>query len=168
MTMAARPEPRGFIRHPRHGYAWHARGTMRRRWLRSLRDPFFVVGVACILVSLGLGTRRLREVSRCGHATGIVSDYAPVNAGSASKMRRPVATYDVGDRSYGITFGSASEQVQPPLGTRVGILYLPEAPGAAWVDDSVDLYLAPLILGAVGLVSTFLWAVSRRFHRWRH
>lgn len=141
---------------------------MRRHWLRLLRDPFFVVGVVCLLVAAGLGVRRLHEVSRCGHATGIVTDHALADPSGASKMRRAVATYDVGDRSYGLTFGSASEQAKPPVGTRVEILFLPEEPGKSWVDDPWELYLAPLVLGAIGLGSAFLWAISSRFHRRRH
>jgi len=63
--------------------------------------------------------------------------------------------------------GSASDHPSPGVGTRVDVLYLPEDPTQAWVDDAQELYPGPILVGGAGLLLTLVWALTMRFHRRR-
>lgn len=140
---------------------------MRRHRFHFLRDPFFLLAVGLLAASGGLGLSAYNRVLRCAHVAGVVVDYVGEDPRGPARARRPMALYEVGGKSYGLIVGSASAQSQFPIGASVQILYLPEAPGEAWVDDDAELYGLPVVLGAVGLISALVWITTGKFRR-RH
>ncbi len=139
---------------------------MRARWLRPFREPFFVIGVTLLAVGTGLGLATVSRLSRCRRAPGVVTEFVPVDPDSP-RLRRPLVRYEAEGRPFGFAFGTASDHPTPGVGTRVDVLFLPEDPTRAWVDDSQELYAGPILVAGAGLLLTFVWAVSRRFHRGR-
>jgi hypothetical protein len=64
----------------------------------------------------------------------------------------PVVVYVARGQGFRVTGKTAAAMSMYPMDKEVSVLYLPDDPGDAVIADFMQLYLAPTIVGGIGLV----------------
>jgi hypothetical protein len=118
-----------------------------------------VIAVLFLLIGGALGYWSYQKATTCQKVTGTVVRMVPGRKGRLY----PEVAYTVNGREY-TTQGSSSGG--PDVGEAVEVLYPPSEPGNGTLNTFSNMWLPPLVPGAIGAAALSLWffAGAQRAH----
>jgi len=148
--------------------------------MNFFKIPLRIVGAVVLLsawVSLGLTAffyqRTKTFLDHAGRADGKVVRLVERPGSDSGTLFYPVFAFrDAGSREHEIYFGTGSFPPSYSVGDTVKLLYRPEQPNDAKIDDFFSLWGLPAILGGFGvlelLVGAALLVAPLVINRFRH
>ena len=125
--------------------------------------PRVLLGVAAVLVVVAavVAVSTARFVANAERTEGTVIDLSRSEDSEGSVTYSPVVRFTVEGRT--IQFTSSSGSSSPPsVGDRVEVLYDPDDPHDARLSGFLDLWLFPLVAGAIALIASVIGVVFLR------
>jgi hypothetical protein len=131
-----------------------------------------LAGPLLLVMALILTLRTESFLRRCMHATGTIEKNVLVversDNGSVETSYVPAFSFEGNDgRTYTVTSSNSSAPPEFAVGQKVGIFYEPSDPATAKIDSFLQLWTMPLVLAALGVISSFVGYGLVLLLRWR-
>lgn len=144
---------------------------MKRLWLFSV--IFLVIGLGMLAGGVAIWYSHAQFAAHASRADGVVTDLS-YHSSSKGGTYYPLVQFTAADgRVVHITGSTGSNPSSYSRGDHVTVLYDPHSPEHAELDTFTDKWLAPLILGGMGLVFSLIGGgmlfaplLKRRSHHW--
>ena len=122
------------------------------------------IGAALLMAGYLFLSNTLSFVDSAVKTKGVIIDLNEYEDSEGDTMYAPIFKFkDLKNKEYTIESNYSSNSGFGGIGSEISILYLQKDPKSARIDSFVGLYLLPIILGGMGVVTLFIGISSAIF-----